>query len=184
MSGADTAEHDTALIAAAVNALPGLLALARRALEAEVRPDLDTVRDAFRHGREVGRADAARVCRDFEAQIEQEAREAETAGDLDAAGDMRECAAIAADVREFIARLGPVEEAEEPEEYAAPEPSGWRQIETAPRDGTVILLWGPRYQDAITGEWSKVAPGWVDAGRYALEATHWQPLPPAPKVGP
>ena len=38
-------EADAALIAAAVNALPELLALARRGLEADARPDADEMRD-------------------------------------------------------------------------------------------------------------------------------------------
>lgn len=42
MSGADTAEHDTALIIAAVGALPDLLALARRPLEAPDAPPSDS----------------------------------------------------------------------------------------------------------------------------------------------
>lgn len=99
---------------AAVNALPGLLALARRGLEA---PDAAALRPAFRHGREIGRDDAVQACGRFVAQAEEEAREAEAAGDADAAGDLREAAALADMCREFVARLGPVEEADEPEEY-------------------------------------------------------------------
>ncbi len=48
VAGCDFLEgaHDAALIAAAVNALPDLLALARRGLEADARPEPDDVRNA------------------------------------------------------------------------------------------------------------------------------------------
>lgn len=59
-------------------------------------------------------------------------------------------------------------------------PSGWREIESAPRDGTAFLIW--------------IEPGWIDVAHWAYRysrvgglmnhensrATHWMPLPPPP----
>lgn len=56
----------------------------------------------------------------------------------------------------------------------------WQPIETAPRDGTVILVWqAGKGRDTIITDWFAVesntgACGWLD------EPTHWQPLPPPP----
>lgn len=71
--------------------------------------------------------------------------------------------------------------------FAGLEAEQWRPIETAPKDGTPILLWNPTwYQDKggmCVGLWSTVSP----AGWYAVEhamhidPTHWRPLPPPPK---
>ena len=63
---------------------------------------------------------------------------------------------------------------------------GWRPIETAPKDGTKVLVCGPHenggtYQ-AVTA-WPK---GWVARWPVSYEAyaadepTHWRPLPAAP----
>lgn len=68
----------------------------------------------------------------------------------------------------------------------------WRPIETAPRDGTLILCFYPdRYgQDQFSlrywavGDWpsSGRTEGWSDQHRQLrkTEPTHWLPLPPAP----
>lgn len=72
------------------------------------------------------------------------------------------------------------------------ESAGWRDIASAPRDGTEVLLWGRCERDgAFYGYDCNV--GWYadaemsptgDAGWMArdlpIEPTHWQPLPPAP----
>jgi hypothetical protein len=57
---------------------------------------------------------------------------------------------------------------------------GWRDISSAPKDGTAVLVVGPKSIAAVVakheGEW-----GWVTMpGRYSLKPTLWQPLPPAP----
>ncbi len=61
----------------------------------------------------------------------------------------------------------------------------WLPIETAPRDGTFVLLWGPAWEQPETGwrypgdkSWQGCdQPTWL-AGR---DATHWMPLPSPPK---
>ena len=60
----------------------------------------------------------------------------------------------------------------------------WQPIETAPKDGTeIILLLGGH---AVSGRWLENEPGYVGAGWLTLESresfymphvpTHWQPL--------
>lgn len=67
--------------------------------------------------------------------------------------------------------------------------SAWQPIDTAPRDGTELLLWGPcrRFPDegcyradANVGWWS--AGSWITrTPREVCLATHWQPLPAPPE---
>ena len=65
---------------------------------------------------------------------------------------------------------------------------GWRPIESAPRDGTVIMLSRPFWTVPFVGRWttSKHGEGWhddnVDEGPLLSPMTHWQPLPPPPTV--
>jgi len=66
----------------------------------------------------------------------------------------------------------------------------WMPIETAPRDGTPVLLWvgvGMSEPWAQTGRWHNALltngwAGWVDTyqDEDLAEPTHWTPLPPAP----
>lgn len=83
---------------------------------------------------------------------------------------------------------------------------GWQPIETAPKDGTEVLLHGdgrttygqwvapskmPRlhYQDGFAPEevWDEFDPHWASwDGGFTDEhpPTHWRPLPPPPKEAP
>jgi hypothetical protein len=60
--------------------------------------------------------------------------------------------------------------------------SGWRPIETAPKNGVAVLCYAPAdhglpsLQAVVT--WHQDAGWCVDELR---EVTHWMPLPPAPK---
>jgi hypothetical protein len=63
----------------------------------------------------------------------------------------------------------------------------WHPIETAPKDGTLVIVYGRSnhqpnvqslfYQTAawIGGRWTNAANSWVG------DVTHWMPLPPPPK---
>lgn len=76
----------------------------------------------------------------------------------------------------------------------------WQPIETAPKDGTDVLLWEPaanlRHDGlALVGAYvdfkGAVVPcgyhdGWFDnaSGRYEITPTHWMPLPTTPTETP
>lgn len=61
--------------------------------------------------------------------------------------------------------------------------NGWEPIETAPKDGTLVLLFCPSqftgdYQ--IVGLWER--GNWRDPDEcQPIEATHWMPLPMPPE---
>ena len=58
----------------------------------------------------------------------------------------------------------------------------WQPIETAPRDGTSILLWIPKEGDCAcalparveSGKWGRF--GWLLLWDEAPDPTHWAPL--------
>jgi hypothetical protein len=57
----------------------------------------------------------------------------------------------------------------------------WQAIETAPRDGTEILLFarGQRNDDYRgVGQWSEQRKDWFWS--FAIRPTHWMPLPEPP----
>lgn len=73
----------------------------------------------------------------------------------------------------------------------------WQPIDTAPKDGTPVLLFGTRDKGRsgepawLTARWCKVWDGeedwhWLegadreDDSRILFEPTHWMPLPSAP----
>jgi hypothetical protein len=59
---------------------------------------------------------------------------------------------------------------------------GWQDIETAPKDGTEVLLLFPS-DTKRTGYWAKSIQRWsVDAVVSMPLPTHWMPLPEPPKV--
>lgn len=78
--------------------------------------------------------------------------------------------------------------------------SGWRTIESAPKDGSWILLtggeiyygWDPPDEDddkppMVVAQWVKDGEGWqfawYDSGYYGEyeNPTHWAPLPDLPR---
>ena len=64
--------------------------------------------------------------------------------------------------------------------------SGWRPIETAPRDGESILCYAPETRDRAAVRRSDY--WWIEKGAFAnmrpsQPYTHWQPLPAAPEEG-
>lgn len=62
----------------------------------------------------------------------------------------------------------------------------WRPIETAPKDGTpLLLLWPDAAEKMAVMWWDDYCGGWmgyydgINPGR--MPPTHWMPLPPPPK---
>lgn len=64
----------------------------------------------------------------------------------------------------------------------ATQDGGWRDISTAPRNGTMILLWWPYWRNhAVIGYWR--LDEWQSHVRLSLDVpnpTHWMPLPEPP----
>lgn len=70
--------------------------------------------------------------------------------------------------------------------------SEWQPIETAPKDGSPILIWQPGgvtqytwYTDCWICRWEDRYQCWTEAGgelySEARSPTHWMPLPDPPK---
>ena len=65
----------------------------------------------------------------------------------------------------------------------APVVPQWQPIETAPKDGTVILVVIPTSYPVIQAAvWDKPFNCWIAGGymRKTIPLTHWMPLPAAP----
>ena len=69
--------------------------------------------------------------------------------------------------------------------------TGWRPIESAPRDDTRILVWRPRASEFCPNvgvdRWrmincKKPYEGWAMSSTVS-QPTHWMPLPPPPQEG-
>ena len=64
--------------------------------------------------------------------------------------------------------------------------SEWQPIETAPKDGTKILLWATPHQmlvaknRPIVGHFDR--GWWSDFNAVISHATYWMPLPEPPKM--
>ena len=64
----------------------------------------------------------------------------------------------------------------------------WQLIETAPRDGTGLLLWCAEMNEPVIGRWSvdnaTIREWWVDswAPPDFDSPTHWMALPAGPNV--
>lgn len=70
----------------------------------------------------------------------------------------------------------------------------WQPIETAPKDGTHLLLWArpapnemlgfssnvaiTGYFDQMDGAWCSTCATWT--GPFLIDVEHWMPLPEAP----
>jgi hypothetical protein len=70
----------------------------------------------------------------------------------------------------------------------------WGQIETAPKDGVLILICTEGYTDRANGcpttaSWRAYHPNakgkecWRDVNGNKVHPTHWMPLPIDPKAG-
>jgi hypothetical protein len=59
---------------------------------------------------------------------------------------------------------------------------GWQTMETAPRDGTWILITMPDYRVEV-GWWHRNAWRYSHEKGYKATPTHWAPLPPPPEHG-
>ena len=79
--------------------------------------------------------------------------------------------------------------AEQSKPTVEPEPCVWRDISTAPKDGTeVLLLWHDAETGAApmhrVGSWHSREQAWCDTHRVLHNQqsppTHWTPLPGAP----
>ncbi len=59
----------------------------------------------------------------------------------------------------------------------------WQTIDTAPKDGTYVLVYRPNWAEAIlVGYSGPNYPGeWQTAEGIPIRPTHWMPLPEPPK---
>ena len=55
----------------------------------------------------------------------------------------------------------------------------WRTMDTAPLNGTRVLLWDGMHMRVGFGTYRG---WWTDPAGYLMEPTHWQPLPKPPEV--
>lgn len=65
----------------------------------------------------------------------------------------------------------------------------WRPIETAPRDGTSVLLWDKTYDSVVQARWDERYGKWLGdhddlEGELESWLTCWLPLPPPPEGKP
>lgn len=72
----------------------------------------------------------------------------------------------------------------EPPSEARPDPK-WQPIETAPRDGTLILTWSPCRAQFSVSYWDDEDATWLSDWRQKghpqwVDASHWMPLPEPP----
>lgn len=61
---------------------------------------------------------------------------------------------------------------------------GWQPMETAPKDGTEVLVFS-KYEDIVIAKWAEWGGrdgGWIVGMEYAVSSpTHWMSLPEPPK---
>jgi hypothetical protein len=58
--------------------------------------------------------------------------------------------------------------------------SGWQPIETAPKDGTNVLVWCPYRRIPVAATWQTAEFYWVELYQGSVTPTHWIPLPDPP----
>jgi hypothetical protein len=61
--------------------------------------------------------------------------------------------------------------------------SGWQSIETAPKDGSPVILRDDYMRERVfaqfIGRWSRDGGCWYSIpGGYVKHPTHWAPIPP------
>lgn len=64
----------------------------------------------------------------------------------------------------------------------------WQPIETAPKDGTAILIWQPDKKKGLSqddnryaiGYWRVAEGGWGNRNSAEVNPSHWMPLPEPP----
>jgi hypothetical protein len=60
--------------------------------------------------------------------------------------------------------------------------SEWQPIETAPKDGTAVIVYCPA-KGVHVGNRRSDRVGWYSVrGAYLCKPTHWMPLPPPPEA--
>jgi len=57
-------------------------------------------------------------------------------------------------------------------------PVAWQPIETAPKDGTPVLVADGSWVGVLA--WDRYANGWVNDEMDSASPTHWRPLPKPP----
>lgn len=61
---------------------------------------------------------------------------------------------------------------------------GWQPIETAPKDGSEIILFDPDYfqRSGFEGRYSAPRGNWLSSYDSPVNPTHWRPLPAPPAI--
>jgi len=61
----------------------------------------------------------------------------------------------------------------------------WETIETAPKDGTYVLVYHHRWnsvtKDMEIAHWRSDQGGWMTNESFNMQPSHWMPLPDQPK---
>lgn len=73
------------------------------------------------------------------------------------------------------------------------DPNGWRPIETAPKDGTLVLIFAAlgnpaAFEGVLLAAYGRTddnGEDWwaLDSGGWVKSPSHWMPLPPPPTDG-
>lgn len=74
----------------------------------------------------------------------------------------------------------------EAEQSPEPAEQQWQPIETAPKDGTMILGWLPNFNGeprSMSMKWISPYSGWSIHGHGGLSPSHWRPHSQPPNEG-